>query len=396
MKRYYCMLLIFTACLIVAGCQRSGSGTQREPVPVKQEKDILPVPRENTLLFEARPLDRRYRLYVESMRKVEKELEGQSEIAKKNRWQGLAEGQLNLEAAKDPKPAATLKEARVQEDIAFEFDLFAAACLDFVKKKSPKDYSREEFTKYARRKEIIIAQKFLDKVDWVVATNEIPLTQYLEATKMIFVPQSDLNLSGGCIIAYHGSGDKDGNWVMMHDGEKMLMKMEAIKELVRAQELRVLRHHYLAFAAPHFLILPAAPQEEMWVKSFQVSPAGTIDSKLKLGLQQNTKYVKNPPDERVWLKFKKYMRETAPPPIYKDIVDSNFAVNLNALPGNRDMLGRDDPIACYAKESRSRPKDAVADLAGHWTVDMGGNVDLRPAAMVEFFLPKGKIGAKAP
>ena len=127
MKRYYCMLLIFTACLIVAGCRRSGAGTPREPVPVKKEIDILPVPREGTLLFEGRPLDRRYRLYIESIRRVEKELEKAEEGEKKARWRSLAASQELMEK-NDQDGASKARERQDKEDVAMEFDEFAKIC----------------------------------------------------------------------------------------------------------------------------------------------------------------------------------------------------------------------------------------------------------------------------
>lgn len=397
MNRYYCMLLIFTACLIVAGCRRSGPGTPRNPVPVKKETDILPVPHENYLLFEAKPVNRRFRFFMQSFRAVEKELEGKDEFAKKTHWQNLAAAQELMETSAQAV-ASKLRVAQDREDRKAEFDDFAKIALNFLKNNTPKDYSREEFTKHVRRKEFVISEKFLDKVDWVVVTNDIPLTQYLESRKMIFIPQADLSLIDPCIIAYHATGETGSHHVMMGNGIATQMKIEDIKDELKKQELRVLRHHYLAFAAPHFLIAPVAAQDDLWVKGFQVSPEGALKAKIDLGEKQFPKvnYLKKPADPREWLKFKKYMRENSPPPIYKDIVDMRFAVNLEALPGNRDMLGRSDPIACYAKADKYRPQGADTDLDGFWTVDMGGTVDLRSAAMVEFFLPKGNKDAKAP
>jgi hypothetical protein len=54
MKRYFCMLLSFTACLLVAGCGRSG-GQPRNAVTVKVKTDVIAAKSEKELMDALKP-----------------------------------------------------------------------------------------------------------------------------------------------------------------------------------------------------------------------------------------------------------------------------------------------------------------------------------------------------
>src|SRR5437016_1042676 len=107
MKRYYCMLVVFTLCLVVAGCRR-GSATPRNPVRLPDENILIKGPKEVEMQFASRPLDRKSRIVVESLIKLDEELKNAGEGARKKRLGDVAKLQDDME--KDQEARTRLQE----------------------------------------------------------------------------------------------------------------------------------------------------------------------------------------------------------------------------------------------------------------------------------------------
>jgi hypothetical protein len=323
MKRYCCMLLL-AACVLGEGCRRGGSGTPRDPVKVKQEKDILMVQKEDTSLFAARPAELRYKLYNPTIKSLEQKAGGKA--PSKDDLQKAVANQEEVE--KDTKASemvSKLKEAATQEDTLDEFQEFAQAAIEFFKKTSPNKYSEDDFYTFARRSEKYAPRKFLDKTKFEVAVDKYYLYRFLDNKKANISPYVDMN-APDYIIAYANDGDNQGQYVTMSNEKLGKMKGEQVKAQLHMQEMKILGLHFLNFAR------------------------------------------KNPPEPRELASFKKYLKENSPPPLLKSIEDKTLVVNLTA-----NLRNGNDPIGSRGDFEVSGSGDKAMPL-GHQTVYVGGGV----------------------
>ncbi len=419
MKRYYFMLLFFSLCLIVAGCRRGGNGTPRPPVLVNIERDIIPAKNEGERMFAARPKDRKCKVWIDNVYAVDAELQKDSNKANhKKRWADISRMQEEMEKDKDAaKKVQDFQAAAAADEAEAEFKEFAANTLKYLtlKQASPKDFNQEEFYKWLRRENLVFKRKLLDKVDMEIFHEEVRLFRFLESGAITFVADVDMDpRTKDYVIAYRGAGGGGGGmmgggggaagmltWIHSKEiGVQNLQTMSgpALISYLKSQNLRLLRMHYLTHARANFMRPPADPGEiALWnLRPFPLPsydslmfgmPYGSPSQVHRMVEERVPSVMKNPSDPFDLDKFKKYLKEKAPPTVLQNLDTGVTAVNLTA-----SLRNGADVAACLYEIEWLEIKDRPKQMLGHRSITVDGNIlyqlPLQVAPWLPPFVPK--------
>jgi hypothetical protein len=178
--------------------------------------------------------------------------------------------------------------------------------------------------------------------------------------------------------------------------KEMSVPVNGREDAIRAQDLRVLCHHYLSFAAPsYFKIGPYDPKDNKngyKVKEFQKNPAAEKKRVHDLGMMEKepVEYLRDVPEERSWDKLRRHLWLTAPPPVYDKVKNSSIVVFTG-------VSTKEEPLpthilACFRTPHKVKGAgDQYLDV--HLCVNMQGGVFLEDVKILEPFLRKKKTDA---
>ena len=456
MKYFWCMLIVLAACFGAAGCRR-GAGEPRTPMKIDLEGDILKGPRENVLMFAARPLSRKFRLFVTFNGKGIYDLENEYKDPGKLKTviTGMLKAQDELEKDKEgAKIVMALTAAADAAEERYEFEEFGKKAYEYLdlKKATPKEFIVLEFYKYIRRKDYLVERKFVDKALTEIVGEPVYLTKFMDQGRMSFVTAVDMNKAADYIIAYVGGGGggpggmgggaapmaappglggggATGSLTMM--GNKSVVSMSAgeIKQQIRTQELKLLHLHFMTFATPLLLRPPLEDVEfqKRWRKNGLGSYANIVGMMQYPGANMPPRAIlqhiddnfpemaKQPPEARDMEKFMKLFKENAPPSVVKNLEDQVIFVNpavdfrltlAEQVPPQLIFDKRYAPylqgggpgiVACRPDPDWARDEVAKVDrLLGHWCILADGRMAYMPTAIVAGFLPPPKKKAAPP
>jgi hypothetical protein len=400
MNRYYFMLLVVSVCLIVAGCRRTG-GVTRKPAEAQVESDLLKARNDKELIHALKPADRKVPIWLVPVKELEND---------RKRAAQTATVQEELEKAQDGGKTATQKRdqaAQVQEEE--EFRLFADAAFKFLNKSphKPTDFSQENFYKFVRRENYIYKRKLIDRTDNDVVAEEIRLTKYLDQSSMTFVPDVDMEpeAGGDYVIAHRGAGGGGGGLrggfgggggggqilVMFSKGGDIDKNKSSLwlTDTLHSQDLRLLRTHFLGFAANHYVKPAADPRERDVLANVLVIPSYEAllkhlqyrDTQAILNsLEQNVPgLLKRPPETCEFDKLKKYLKENAPPGVLTNL-NRVTALNISA-----DLRNPNAILACRIQQDFVEVNKQKVSL-GHRAVFTNGRIAYVPHAFVQAIL----------
>jgi hypothetical protein len=403
MNRYCGMLLGFNICLIVVGCRRSG---ESRPPTTAEEVDILPAMNEKEIMFTSRPKDRKYKIWDGNVYEIDQEMKGKDKSTRKGRWSKIVENQERDEKDKDKakEVQAAMAAAGVAESKQ-EFFKFASVAYDFMKlkKSNPRDFSQEEFYKYARRGGFFFNRKYLDKKEMEIFEEEVRIIRYLENGSITFVPDVDMNnpkkdyiiahrpggggggggmgMGGGGMMGMGGGGANTPDSLLRYNRDENAFESKSASLLamdLKVQDLRILHHYFIGFAAPHFMRPPVdARENELW--NAQPFPLPAYDLLIKglsygdpAGTFRNVEtrvpsVMKNPADAREIEKFKKHLTDNAPPGVLANLNNRVISVNLAA-----NLRSSGDIVACRTLPELGKDKNDKEFIIGHWAIQTNG------------------------
>ena len=191
-----------------------------------------------------------------------------------------------------------------------------------------------------------------------------------------------------------GGGSALPSLVMYNREEKGYEKMSSgtLTNTLQVQDLRVLHLYYVGFAGPHFMRAPADARENgLWnaqpfpLPSYDVlmkglpygDPAGTlrnVDARVP-------SVMKNPPEPREFDKFKKYLKDNAPPNILAKINSGLLSVNMAA-----NLRSPLEIVACRTYPETAKGKDEKEFSIGHWAILTNGTWRYAQPAEIGAFL----------
>jgi hypothetical protein len=386
------MLLLFGVCLIVAGCRRSG-GEERKPVEAL-EKDLLKSRNEKEFIHAVKSNDRKLPIWLVPVKQLEKE---RTTAAK------VATAQEELEKAKDGANLTTpLKDKAAMAEAEDEFQLFAEVAYKFLSKSAanPKEFTQENLYKYLRRENFTYKRKLINKFDNDLAEEEVPLTRFLDKGSMAFVPDVDMNPEALPYVIAHrgagGGGGKDGGaFELVKDSKaKDVAKIagSVLTQALRDQDLKLLRSHFIAFAGNHYVRAPMDPRDRELLAKVVPSyehllkhlPYGPTQALLNSVEQNVPQLLKIPPDARDFERFKKYLKDSAPPGVLTKL-GRDYALNVAA-----DLRNPNAILACrVVQDFVTTKKGEKPQPIGHRTVFASGMVGYAPHASVQAMLPVG-------
>jgi hypothetical protein len=409
------MLLVFMLCLSTAmtGCRRGGK-VKRDPVIVKDEKDLLLPVNESERLFKMLPTDRKYSLWIETITEVEQRVpEGQ----RKQEFRKLADQQDDLEKDKEQEAkVSTGKAAAAVKESKYEFEYFVPWVFKFIKAKkdTPKAFNKEDFYTYVRREDAVYIRKWLDKTNMEVTKQEVRLIKLIDPPTLHFVPDIDPN-EEDYIIAYRdasgGGGMMGGGppmgppmgggggaagpskyiWFNKENGFDDTFDPERLTTTLKHQDLRLLRKNFIAFSRGNYLRPPAdAEENKLWKENNivfrdfdaalhavvyqkpQPPNDGGAPSVLKHFEERMPRLLKTPPDPFDTGKFKKYLEENAPPSVSSKLKNAETAINAGA-----NLRNPADIVACRTEMEWSRLANKQELVAlGHWVILTTGEIRL--------------------
>ncbi|MBI3821673.1 MAG: hypothetical protein HY289_03225 [Planctomycetes bacterium] len=445
MKRYYVMLVLFSTCLVFAGCSR-GAREPRKPIFTEIETDILKGKREEAVLFSVRPLDRKYRIYIDvaeqqcnpfrtSIYTVDEKIDGKEpdKSAAKVLLKAAVLNQVAMETAKDNSKAVMAARASADaEEEVIEFKAVAKRAMEYYQSKNDpaKHYTELEFYKFVRRGDWFWERKFWDKVQGEITSEKVLLIEPIGRSSITFATAVDFTQPYQ-VLAYRKDAKGGGGTVVWNrswkvDEAKWIQEpIESISGLtnqLRKQELRIIRKHFLQFAAPLLLRGPADEEETKTMKKFIArSYDDLLQQMCPLPEDKGDRYWnprdvllnvdrvllglgKDPPEPRDRAKFDKLLKEKCPPSVVDSLEDRviaiNFKVDLRMLlkdiypqqpPNQRNRVGeKPEIIACFTEPDFDvNPDTQAKTFKGYYSILADGSVDpYVQKSDVDRFLPK--------
>lgn len=379
-----CALLLCGVCVAIPGCRR-GSAKKQTPIDAAIN-DLLKGPREPNIVFDARPNERKVRLWKDDIYELDKKFQGQKDQLARKLKEVIADQEKLEQDSDSNKIVEAGKKAADDKESELEHKAFKARVVEFykLKKDSPKDFSFDSVYKYFLRGDYYFSKKYVDKVSWEIVEEHKFLVNYLDKSAFGVTPAVDTRAPINVvnpdtrhqyIAGFRGGGPDTFTW----DGkEGPPLKDSELTTYLRLQELRILRLYFVKYASP--LLVRQQPNDTVVQSMVYGNPWEVLRS-----VDQNTPMLaKNPPEERDQKKFEAYLKDNAPPFVLEYLKDRFFSLNFKVDLRN-DRVNLQNIVACRTIPFETEDPTTKAKSVWNHVVFSDGSTGAVPAAVVQAF-----------